>query len=321
MSVNSNDIVIAVMGITGVRKSSFIKLVTGDNSIVVGNSLTSETSKVTPYRLLYKGLRLVLIDTPALDDSDKHNRDVFEIVSNWLESNYPIGFKLNGIICLHRIIDPRVNGSTIRSLRMLKRLSGYEYCNNVLLGMTFWSHMAGDPELGNKRELELCEGPWASMIGEGSKAGRIPYRDQTLALELLHQLAARLELNELEKYRLNAELELYSIMQDIERTRIQIETTTRELQRELMEDEEKTERLEEELVEQANELRSDKMYHFNIEIQNSLEQLEVGKHRGDVICRFRPTLSCYNRWCNNCFNSIGTGVYYCMLTSLLKDIY
>jgi len=41
MVINSSDVVIAVMGVTGCGKSSFIKKVTGSSDVKVGGSLTS----------------------------------------------------------------------------------------------------------------------------------------------------------------------------------------------------------------------------------------------------------------------------------------
>lgn len=41
MSMQSDDILIAVMGATGAGKSTFVRLATGDNSIRVGQSLRS----------------------------------------------------------------------------------------------------------------------------------------------------------------------------------------------------------------------------------------------------------------------------------------
>jgi putative ribosome biogenesis GTPase RsgA len=44
MSASSSDVVIAVMGMTGVGKSSFIKAVSGRKDIVIGHKLSSGLS-------------------------------------------------------------------------------------------------------------------------------------------------------------------------------------------------------------------------------------------------------------------------------------
>lgn len=41
MAINNSDVVIAVMGVTGCGKSSFIKKVTGRSDVKVGDNLTS----------------------------------------------------------------------------------------------------------------------------------------------------------------------------------------------------------------------------------------------------------------------------------------
>ena len=42
------DVVIAIMGATGSGKSTFIKTVSGRNDVVVGNNLSSGSSKSSP---------------------------------------------------------------------------------------------------------------------------------------------------------------------------------------------------------------------------------------------------------------------------------
>ena len=44
------DVVIAVMGVTGAGKSTFIKTVSGRNDVVVGDNLSSGSSKSSPQR-------------------------------------------------------------------------------------------------------------------------------------------------------------------------------------------------------------------------------------------------------------------------------
>ena len=42
-ATDPDEVIIAVMGVTGAGKSSFIRTVTGDSSVIVGDSLSSGT--------------------------------------------------------------------------------------------------------------------------------------------------------------------------------------------------------------------------------------------------------------------------------------
>jgi ABC-type hemin transport system ATPase subunit len=50
MSSNSSEIVIAVMGMTGAGKSSFIKRVSGREDIIIGHKLSSGLTDVSEWR-------------------------------------------------------------------------------------------------------------------------------------------------------------------------------------------------------------------------------------------------------------------------------
>ncbi|KAH7381559.1 P-loop containing nucleoside triphosphate hydrolase protein, partial [Pyrenochaeta sp. MPI-SDFR-AT-0127] len=183
--------VIAVMGVTGVGKSSFIKLVTGDESIKVGQSLVSETATVNTYKFRHKDRTIILVDTPGFDDTHRKDADVLKQLATWFETTYKSGTKLSGIIYLHRITDDRMRGSSLRSMRMFRQLCGESFYQNLLLGTTCWSLISED--VGSKREKELMtdENFWKGLIGKGAQFVRIP-DDGFEAKEMVYDLA-RLE--------------------------------------------------------------------------------------------------------------------------------
>ena len=194
------DIVVAVMGVTGTGKSSFIRLVTGDNKIKVGKRLRSgpfisrnhalnrlrtdhahtiETNAISTYRLSYEGSNFVLVDTPGFDDTDAADESVLETITTWLTDTYREGKKLNGILYLHRIIDPRMQGTAQRNFSVFRRLCGPAFVKQIILGTTFWNALNPGQEggaIGKRRlgELVAKEGYWGPMILGGSEAVMIP---------------------------------------------------------------------------------------------------------------------------------------------------
>ncbi|KIW68353.1 hypothetical protein PV04_04306 [Phialophora macrospora] len=202
-----NNVVIAVMGPTGVGKSSFIKTLTGAKDIVIGHGLTSgecssltglgtqpandiATSKVQCYNLAHEGTNFVLVDTPGFDDSRGLDNDVVQEILSWLKSSMGEGLLLSGLIYLHRIIDPRISGTARSNMRLFRELCGSDNLHQVVLATTFWA--AVDDELGQRREAQLLEDPkfWKPMAEKGSKAFRLK-QDRGECLQILSHIAQK----------------------------------------------------------------------------------------------------------------------------------
>lgn len=188
MPTRPSDVIIAVMGVTGVGKTSFISLFT-EEDLVIGHSLEACKAHVydpllEPNPLMERlgtsvvgihegsdvipGRRLFLIDTPGFDDTYKSDTEILREVANWLSQAYENKVQLSGIIYLHRILDTRLGGSAMKNLRMFKKLCGESSLASVVLATTMWDDV--DEETGNNREQELKTNPrfWAGMIANGS---------------------------------------------------------------------------------------------------------------------------------------------------------
>lgn len=207
MRIRPSDVIIAVMGVTGVGKTSFISVFT-DEDLVIGHSLEAceaplsdrlfeptplilqlgtsivgihECNKVIP------GRRLFLIDTPGFDDTYKSDTDILREVANWLSQAYENKVQLTGIIYLHRVLDTRLGGSAMKNLRMFKKLCGESSLASVVLATTMWDGV--DEDTGNKREQELKTNPrfWAGMIANGSTVFRHD-RQLSSAMDIISHL-------------------------------------------------------------------------------------------------------------------------------------
>ena len=68
--------------------SQFIKLLSGDTSIVIGDNLESETSdiQVIPFVDRATGRNVTIVDTPGFDDSRKGvtDTDILKKIANFL---------------------------------------------------------------------------------------------------------------------------------------------------------------------------------------------------------------------------------------------
>ncbi|KAK1750449.1 P-loop containing nucleoside triphosphate hydrolase protein [Echria macrotheca] len=168
--VRPEDTVIAVMGMTGAGKSTFISYLS--KNAVVGDSLMSCTSKISIHPARINGKDVFLVDTPGFDDTNRSDAVVLGDVADWLNRSFKAGIKISGIIYLHRITDNRVGGSAAKNLIIFKKLLGQAGYSCVVIATTHWD--AVSPEVGERRERELKENTrfWKELIAGGSQIWR-----------------------------------------------------------------------------------------------------------------------------------------------------
>ncbi|KAL7892232.1 P-loop containing nucleoside triphosphate hydrolase protein [Trichoderma sp. TUCIM 5745] len=169
-TLSPDDVVIAVMGVTGAGKSTFISLFAEDAQI--GHGLQSCTSNVSIHAATINGQKCRLVDTPGFDDTNRPDAEILREVANWLNISHENRIQLAGIIYLHRISDNRLGGAAMKNLRMFKRLCGKDSLPCVVLATTMWNkaNLLKDEQ----REKELLSRPdfWADMVNQGSQVFR-----------------------------------------------------------------------------------------------------------------------------------------------------
>lgn len=168
---DSDDVIIALMGMTGAGKSSFISLCS-DKKPTIGHDLQSCTQSVDTFSFLHHGRRVFLVDTPGFDDSSRSDTEVLRELAAWLTATYARNIHLAGIIYLHRINQPRMQGSAKRNILFFKKLCGDDALQNVILATTMWDVV--DETVGSAREEQLVGAPefWGYMVAHGSTVYR-----------------------------------------------------------------------------------------------------------------------------------------------------
>lgn len=91
--------------------------------------------------------------------------------------------KLSGILYLHRIIDPKLGGSSLRNLVMFKKLCGDDFYPRVFLVTTMWDQVAVAKGKAREDELIANSNFWGKMIEGGARVKRhTGSRDSAMAI-------------------------------------------------------------------------------------------------------------------------------------------
>jgi len=113
------------------------------------------------------GHRLVLVETPGVDDDKGSDRAILQMISDWL----PKSISLSGIIYLHRINDIRITGKPDGNLRRFGELCGNQWAQSVILVTTMWDKVQNRGLCENREEC-LKKEYWKAMIENGAALDR-----------------------------------------------------------------------------------------------------------------------------------------------------
>jgi flagellar biosynthesis GTPase FlhF len=182
----SGDVFIAILGVTGAGKSTFISKCS-EKQVAIGHNLQACTQEVGVYLCKSRDFNIYLVDTPGFDDTDRSDTEVLREIASWLTASYSNSIKLHGIIYLHRITDPRMQGSGMRNLHMFKRLCGDQNLSNVVMATCQWERVLEEDGIERERQLKETKHFWGYMVERGSQVHR-HYNTRESALKLIDSL-------------------------------------------------------------------------------------------------------------------------------------
>ena len=163
--------IIAIFGLTGAGKSSFINTLSGQD-VAVGHNLQSCTTQIQEVYCQVGGQPVLLVDTPGFDDTNRVDAAVLQEIATYLQVVHSDRAKLTGILYLHRISDNRMTGVAVKNLRLLRNLCGTSNLGHVSLTTTMWD--ATPLADGERREQELLSDPrfWGRLQADGATVRR-----------------------------------------------------------------------------------------------------------------------------------------------------
>ncbi|KAG5651162.1 hypothetical protein H0H81_009654 [Sphagnurus paluster] len=272
------DLIIPIMGATGVGKSSFVNALLGEGSkeqAKVGHELQSETAHLQHYVIPYPGLpdrRVIVVDTPGFDDTTEDDREILRRIAVWLADSYSKEAKIAGVIYLYEITQTRMLGTARKNLDMFKKLCGPKATKNTVLVTTKWSLIR--TEVGISREKQLKHEHWKEIIQQGSKMFRLdqPPEGKT-ALEIVAEIMEPIISERLVAMALEIQTELVKVEKLLAET--EAGRTLRYTLEELLENQKKmAQRLQ---TEDGGEDVHRQVKDTDEKIQNTLEQLRALK--------------------------------------------
>ncbi|KAM7197446.1 hypothetical protein V8F20_006591 [Naviculisporaceae sp. PSN 640] len=169
--VQSSDAIIAVLGMTGSGKTTFVSHFCA--TAQAGHALESATTQVEAHLSHHtlRGRRLIFVDTPGFDDTHRTDTEVLRDIVHWLHNAYERNIRLTGLVYLHGVNHPRVAGSVRTNMRHFRDLCGDESMTSVALATTHWSRDPRERSRQEQRHQELSNNDlfWKEMIRKGAQ--------------------------------------------------------------------------------------------------------------------------------------------------------
>ncbi|KAI2620465.1 P-loop containing nucleoside triphosphate hydrolase protein [Hypoxylon sp. NC1633] len=183
----SKDVLIAVMGMIGSGKTTFISKVTGRQDLEIDHEprLNSCTQEIQIIETTLDGRTVRFIDTPGFSDSYFDVLKVFAMMADYLAAAYSRDMRLSGVIYLHPLSDDRVAYRFIENLEIFQKLTGEKNLENVILTTTMWDDVT--PKVGKSREEEL-----RSKFENASTEYGLKYAQHDGSTHSAQQIASRL---------------------------------------------------------------------------------------------------------------------------------
>ncbi|GAB1317035.1 GTP-binding protein A [Madurella fahalii] len=167
---NAEDsVVIALLGVTGAGKTTFIRHASGDTTLKVGHGIYSCTQEPQAIRFQLDGRSIALIDTPGFDDDTRSDVEILEQLAKWMaEQGHMIKKQLDGLILLQPITAHRVGGTERKRTRLLKNILGEDAYKHVIIATTMWEQIKDENDMKerlNGRRDDL----WGDMVTRGTE--------------------------------------------------------------------------------------------------------------------------------------------------------
>ncbi|KAK3358106.1 P-loop containing nucleoside triphosphate hydrolase protein [Lasiosphaeria hispida] len=165
---------IAVLGVTGAGKSTFINTASGQNLLKIshGSQPCTQNPRAVEFQIeVGNGNRtIVLIDTPGFDDDKRSDVRILEDIATWMaRKGYLKERMLDGLIFLHPVTLTRAGGSELNRTQLLEKILGPDAYSRVLIATTMWDYIVSEDLVKDRLESRLSPGGvWYELTSKGA---------------------------------------------------------------------------------------------------------------------------------------------------------
>ncbi|KAJ2920881.1 hypothetical protein H1R20_g16213, partial [Candolleomyces eurysporus] len=159
--LDENDIIVPIMGPTGVGKSTSCTQQLQHYVVPIKEELAER------YKL--SGRNLVLVDTPGFDDTNISDAEILRRIALWLASAYGHNMKVSCVVYMYPIYPNRMTRSDCSNVKVFRKICGDGGLSRVILATTRWD--VCPPETGTKREQELEKNFWRNLLDQSQAQG------------------------------------------------------------------------------------------------------------------------------------------------------
>ncbi|KAE8441555.1 hypothetical protein EG329_004674 [Mollisiaceae sp. DMI_Dod_QoI] len=159
--------VVLVMGISGSRKSDFVRLAVGSADPVKNHKFLDLPQSAQLYKCLIGTRHIFLLDTPSFDGTFQEHKQIWIDTAKILSSIYRSHLTLSGIVYLHPISKGRMTMTTMGDLSILQKMCGTPGFKNVILMTTDWPDLPRTSGSTQREDELLTKELWTDMVSEG----------------------------------------------------------------------------------------------------------------------------------------------------------
>ncbi len=196
----NSDNCFLLLGRTGVGKSTLTKILSEDESIIIGDSLNSQTQETNCYNCQIDDFKYCLIDTPGYDDSTGNDQKNYGDIKKFMTSN---NHKIKGIVLLFSFQDPRFGESHMKGLQKIVSLIPLKnFWDYITIIFTRTFNDGDEEELNEEKEkkLENFKGTFEVIISAFNKAKNI----DEVPFEKINKVFVNLKVKKTKKNQLNS---------------------------------------------------------------------------------------------------------------------